>query len=342
MEDQQCPIWGTECASITKDEGSVIVTDSPRAGGTYQLYDDAAPELRNLTTDEKARLTTALVRESFLGNPCPAVNLNAIGTAKTATRTRMEERLTNLLLRMVHSMTKAGLPVEIGSDASQRGHSANSEEAEAWRNTQFALAYSESADFDELEYLADSLAERGLIKKGRRLRNYYVSTRGFLYMVTARGYIEIERLQTERQSDQCFVALWFNEATDALYDRAIAPSVRAAGYQPLRIDQKPDFLGKIDDQIIAEIRRSRFMIADFTHGDGGVRGSVYYEVGFAQGLDIPVIFTCRDDQLDDLHFDTNHFLHLSWPRGYAEALIEPLKNRILANIGEGPHIDGGE
>jgi len=127
-----------------------------------------------------------------------------------------------------------------------------------------------------------------------------------------------------------------------LYDRAIAPAVRAAGYQPLRIDQKPDFLGKIDDQIIAEIRRSRFVIADFTHGDGGVRGSVYYEVGFAQGLDIPVIFTCRDDQLDDLHFDTNHFLHLSWPRGHTEALIEPLKNRILANIGEGPHAGGRE
>ena len=340
MESQQCPIWGTECEPITQDENSVIVTDSPRAGGSYHLYDDAAAELGNLTTDEKARLTTALVRERLLGNPCPAVNLNVIETAKTATRTRMEERLTNLLLRMVDSMTKAGLPVEIGLDASQRGHSANSDEAEAWRNTQFALAYSESADFDELDYLVESLAERGLVEKGRQLRNYYVSTRGFLYVVTASGYIEIERLQTERQSDQCFVALWFNEATDALYDRAIAPAVRAAGYQPLRIDQKPDFLGKIDDQIIAEIRRSRFMVADFTHGDGGVRGSVYYEVGFAQGLDIPVIFTCRDDQLDDLHFDTNHFLHLSWPRGYAEALIEQLKNRILANIGEGPHAAG--
>ena len=62
------------------------------------------------------------------------------------------------------------------------------------------------------------------------------------------------------------------------------------------------------------------------------------EVGFAQGLDLPVIFTCRDDQLGDLHFDTSHFLHLSWPRGHAEALIEPLKNRILRNIGEGSNI----
>ena len=83
------------------------------------------------------------------------------------------------------------------------------------------------------------------------------------------------------------------------------------------------------------------MIADFTHGDSGARGSVYYEVGLAEGLNLPVIFTCRQDQIDDLHFDTNHFLHLSWPRGYPEALIEPLKIRILRNIGEGPNISAG-
>ena len=51
----------------------------------------------------------------------------------------------------------------------------------------------------------------------------------------------MEQRQTEVKSNQCFVALWFNEATDALYDRAIAPAVRAVGYQPLRIDQKQDF-----------------------------------------------------------------------------------------------------
>ena len=67
--------------------------------------------------------------------------------------------------------------------------------------------------------------------------------------------------------------------------------------------------------IIAEIRRSNtFVITDFTQLTNfiGARGSVYYEAGFAHGLDIPVIFTCRNDQIDDLHFDTNHFLHLSW------------------------------
>ena len=167
---------------------------------------------------------------------------------------------------------------------------------------------------------------------------YYSSGSGFLCRVTATGYSVVESLQAEGTSDQCFVALWFNEKTDALYD--IVPSSlqsEAAGYKPLRIDRQLNFLGKIDDQIIAEIRRSKFVIADFTHDERGARGSVYYEAGFAHGLDIPVIFTCRNDQIDDLHFDTNHFLHLTWSTDAPEELIEPLRSRIAANIGVGPH-----
>lgn len=37
---------------------------------------------------------------------------------------------------------------------------------------------------------------------------------------------------------------------------------------------------KIDDEIIGEIRRSAFIVADFT----GHRGGVYFEAGFAMGL----------------------------------------------------------
>ncbi len=332
MGDQQCPIWGTECESITRVGDSVIVDNSPRAGGSYRLFDDASTELGNMTENEKARLTTLLVRQHQLGNDCPPINASTIVAAKSAGRARMEERLTSLLKVLIDRTPKVGEPVSFERPRRQPDNV---------QSYQFALAYTESTEHREISYLANSLHDQGLIK---RLDIHFPDSDGQTrviygsdYTVTTHGHSTMEQRQTEVKSDQCFIAMWFNEATDALYDRAIAPSVRAAGYQPLRIDQKPDFLGKIDDQIIAEIRRSRFMIADFTHGEGGVRGSVYYEVGFAQGLDIPVIFTCRDDQLDDLHFDTNHFLHLSWPRRHAEALIEPLKNRILANIGEGPH-----
>ena len=61
---------------------------------------------------------------------------------------------------------------------------------------------------------------------------------------------------------------------------------------------------------------------------------MYYEAGFAHGLDLPVIFTCRDDAVETLHFDTNHYSHIVWSDPMD--LREKLKNRILAVIGEGP------
>ena len=65
--------------------------------------------------------------------------------------------------------------------------------------------------------------------------------------------------------------------------------IEDAGYEAVRIDEK-EHTNKIDDEIIAEIRRSRFVVADFTQGKDGARGGVYYEAGFAHGLGIEVIF----------------------------------------------------
>ena len=47
----------------------------------------------------------------------------------------------------------------------------------------------------------------------------------------------------------------------------------------------------INDEIIAQIRRSRFMVCDLT----GYRGGVYFEAGFAYGLGLDVVYTCRRD-----------------------------------------------
>lgn len=95
-----------------------------------------------------------------------------------------------------------------------------------------------------------------------------------------------------------------------------------------------EHLNKIDDEIIAEIRRSKFLIADFTEGDTGARGGVYYEAGFAHGLNIPVIFTCRSDTFSKVHFDTRQYPHIIWDT--PEQLSKRLVRRICAVIGTGP------
>ena len=357
-EEHTCPIWWTECQGKSQDIATITVVDSPRAGGSYVIDKNVFPELRQMyvrldvsESDDgyadrfRARLTTMLVRERQLGNDLPKITMSTIIAAKSAGPARMEERLTNLLRFLIDSTPSAGQPIDIGYPEQTRGMGDDAVQEKAKRDGAYALAHSESTNVGEMEYLIDSLATRGLVSKSGRVRvarvTYVPSGPGFLCTVTTDGYSSVESLQANGKPDQCFVALWFNEKTNALYDKAIAPAVAAIGYKPIRIDRQPDFLGKIDDQIIAEVRRSRFVIADFTHDERGARGSVYYEAGFAHGLGIPVIFTCQADQIHDLHFDTNHFLHLTWLTDAPEELIDPLKSRIAANIGVGPHATDG-
>jgi hypothetical protein len=97
------------------------------------------------------------------------------------------------------------------------------------------------------------------------------------------------------------------------------------------VDQKHHHLNKVDDEIISEVRRSRFLLADFTCEP---RRWVYFETGFAMGLSIPIILTCKNTSMKDLHFDTRQLPHIIWTN--SEDLYKQLKARIGALIGEGP------
>ena len=94
-----------------------------------------------------------------------------------------------------------------------------------------------------------------------------------------------------------------------------------------------DIDDRIDNEIVALIRQSKFIVADYT----GQRGGVYFESGFAQGLGLPVIWTCREDDMENLHFDTSHFNFLPWEEDKLPEFEEKLKNRILAVIGKGTY-----
>ena len=129
--------------------------------------------------------------------------------------------------------------------------------------------------------------------------------------------------------------MWFDESMDDVWENAIKPGIEDAGYEAIRIDRK-EHLSKIDDEIIAELRRARFVVADFTHGDDGARGGVYYEAGFAYGLNLPFIFSCRKDSIGRVHFDTHQYPHILWEMGELDAFRRALTTRIGAAIGDGP------
>lgn len=151
-----------------------------------------------------------------------------------------------------------------------------------------------------------------------------------IYRVSAKGLLHLEQTPNH-ESAIGFCAMWFNEKILPLWTDVIEPAIRLAGYEPLRIDRK-QHNGKIDDEIVASIRASRFVVSDFT----GSRGGVYYEAGFAHGLGLPVVFMCQQDE--ELHFDVRQYNCLFWRPDDLESARMQLQHRILATLGCGPKV----
>ncbi len=124
---------------------------------------------------------------------------------------------------------------------------------------------------------------------------------------------------------QVFVAMSFDKALDDAWINGLKLGIEDSGFDALRVDRK-QHNEKICDVIIAEIRKSKFLVADFTlHRNG-----VYFEAGMMMGLGRPVIFTCRKDELAKAHFDTRQYNHIEWET--PAELREKLKSRIQATI----------
>lgn len=178
--------------------------------------------------------------------------------------------------------------------------------------------------FEEMWFMVTEVLgnEMGLLVSQNN-HEYQVSPKGLLYLEGRR----------ESVSSVGFCAMWFSPDVLPLWTNVIEPATRAAGYEPVRIDSKPHN-GKIDDEIMASIRASRFVVSDFT----GNRGGVYYEAGFAHGLGLPVIFMCREDALKDMHFDIRQYNCILWSPEKLEDAKAQLRNRILATLGQGPKL----
>jgi len=174
----------------------------------------------------------------------------------------------------------------------------------------------QATDPGEVAFIADFLRDQGWVQGNLEL--------------TPLGAIQADEWKrTASSSMQGFVAMWFDKGMNDAWINGLQKGIVNAGYLATRIDAK-EHVNKICDEIIAEIRRSKFLVADFTDQ----RGGVYFEAGFAAGLGLPVIWTCRKDDLLNLHFDTRQYNFIDWET--PDELANRLQKRIEAVIGSGP------
>ena len=314
--NQECLIWGTPAMVAPDGTRDAFRVDSPRAGGKYRITGIAAVNIASAVLDdrEKALLTTALVNRRSQGDDEPAVDSDFLTECKGRTALSHAERADRLLAYIAERESASpGGPVRM--EVMDHGALAHSE---SWSSNQGVAGVD-----DDLEMLVRYLENNGWLQIRRSLGPVRE------YRLTVDGHNHLERAKTPKTT-QVFVAMWFSPEMRDAYDHGIAPGILDAGFTPCRIDDMRD-ANKIDDDIIAEIKRSRFVVADMTHGHDGVRGSVYFEAGYASGLGRDVIYSCREDCLDKLPFDTRQYRHIVWKA--PEDLRTELAKTIRARIG---------
>ncbi len=151
------------------------------------------------------------------------------------------------------------------------------------------------------------------------------------YQLKPEGWIRFDELNRRVvNSRNAFMAMKFGDVTlDRVLRDCFQPAAARAGFTLRALNESPS-AGLIDNQIRVAIRSARFVIADLSHGNNGA----YFEAGFAEGLGLPVIYTCEAAIFDEkkTHFDTNHMHTVKWDANKLEqagrVLTDTIRNTL--------------
>ncbi len=266
--------------------------------------------------------TNDMLRNTLQGSslsmetPYLAKPTDPVGLVKSLTIPSVTEKQLKLMQSLEKGTKYPGMRISLIDTASKNGIRRD------------LIAKSWCKNEEELHFYIESLGKRGLLEISPTVPIPSA------VLITAKGwdFLETNRHKNRKDSKKVFVAMWFHESMDSTYNEAIAPATKEAGYVSFRVD-RVEYIDKIDDKIIANIRSSKFLIADFS----GQRNSVYYETGFAQGLGIPVILCVRKKDAKCLSFDTRQYNYIIWED--KKDLKGRLIDRIKALFGQYPGSD---
>jgi len=267
--------------------------------GHFKLSEySAVDELRNAGPEKRALVCSWIWEQNAFGS-VPLIDEHNVGALLLLPPLPFFDKAKRLLIHFSQKTTRLGQRLDFSS-----------------LNLDAMLATFEHNDI-------------GFINAFLREQGWAELTGGHLSL-TGSGLMQADGWKQEVSvSSQAFVAMWFDPTMTAAWENGLKKGVSAAGYKPLRID-KTEHANKICDEVIAQIRRSRFLIADYT----GHRGGVYYEAGYAAGRGLPVFLTCKKGAMADLHFDIRQYNCIDWET--PDELAKRLQVRIEAVVGDGP------
>ena len=366
----QCPIWGEPLDTDPKDAGDSCLVYSSRAGGVYRLEGAWAEMARRGepigmfaqgTPRQKANLSHWIYRQNLdagLLRPPVAIpnsarhdvldwGLDLIDVARRAPRLDPETvkaqsaRIPSALDRRLTLLNELLLQQDLPQPPDETKLHQVCRDYAGFR----AAAAATTNETEEFEFQKHIEAKGWAIFPSQH--SHRTPQGEFIYppatcTLDARLWVE-EQLRERSSNEQVFVAMWFDECLkEEAYKEGFAKGIERAGYKAKRTDDDTLHSDKLDDRVMADIRQSRIVVADFTCDVANVRrkrtglanGNVHYEAGFAHGLGRPVIYTCRDTCKDYLRFDTRQINHIFWKD--AADLARQLQERLEGQFGHGP------
>lgn len=269
--------------------------------GRYKSDDLTDEGFKYLSKENKAMISAFMREISEYGVPAPELNtFDDEQIEKIIERYKKKtimDKLDNLILYIGRKSHYFGHPLKIHGEI------------------EYPITYSK--DKEEFDNIFNQAMEVGLLELPKSGGNAKLTWKGWEKFEAIKEFGGL--------SKKCFVAMSCSENMNEIYAEGIEKAVIETGYEPIFIEKK-EHNEKICDLIIAEIRSCKFLIADVT----GQRQNVYYEAGFAHGLNRDVIWTCKKDEIEEAHFDTRQYNHITWED--AEDLKKKLVHRIKATI----------
>ncbi len=318
IPSHECPLCGKDAKSLGRHpqySRKLIREIACERCGSYFVTVEAEDELKALSrSPHKTAMLSGVTRErserdspiticssSYDPQGKEPVGLRVNEILETAVPRSIPERMDRGLLNLARKSRHLGDPVDITADRD------------------CPLLFAENAE--ALHATLKHMVQLGLLDEAVSF-----DQGGGKYTLTVKGWARIDEMRRGGTgSRQGFVAMWFDPRLNEAWDKGFRAAIEATGYRPIRVDMA-EFNEKIDDRIIAEIRQSRFLVADVTEH----RQAVYFEAGFAMGLGLPVIFTCQKEHIERCNFDTRQYNHIVWES--PDDLREKLRSRTAATI----------